>query len=26
LNGVDQFQPHFGVEGDVPTNHFCTDR
>ena len=25
LEGVDQFRPNIGVEGDVPNNHFCTD-
>jgi len=26
LKEVGQFRPNFHVEGDVPTNYFCTDR
>jgi len=22
---VDQYPPNFRIEGDVPTNHFCTE-
>ena len=26
LKGVGQYPPNYCVEGDVPINHFCTDR
>jgi len=26
LKRMGQFRPNVHVEGDVPTNHFCTDR